>query len=215
MIKLLRKLFDIREGELTRALLMFAYIFLIIASLLIVKPVRNSLFLTKFGVAQLPYVFILVAFSAAFVIHIYSKFAQKVRLNFLILNTTFICIACFLIFWFLLHNDYQGSWFLYVFYVWVAIFGVISTSQFWLLSNYVFNVREAKRLFGFIGAGAISGGIFGGYMTNYLAPIFSTKNLIFFCIGFLAMCNFILGLVWKKSARYNYREKIRQHQRIK
>jgi hypothetical protein len=42
MKTILKKLFDIREGEESNTLLMFSYIFLIIASLLIVKPVRKS-----------------------------------------------------------------------------------------------------------------------------------------------------------------------------
>jgi len=185
---------------------MFASIFLLIASLLIVKPVRTSLFLVKFGVEKLPYVFVLVALFSALVASVYLKFSRKVRLNYLILTTLFISIACLLVFWLLLHYGYQGGWFLYAFYIWVAIFGVITGAQFWLLANYIFNAREAKRLFGFIGAGAISGGIFGGYLTNYLAPRLKTENLIFFCIGFLIICIFLLWLVWEKSARYMYGE---------
>lgn len=72
------------------------------------------------------------------------------------------------------------GWILYIFYVLVAIFAVISSSQFWIFANLIFNAREAKRLFGLIGAGAIAGGIFGGYLTNFLAPIIRSENLIFF-----------------------------------
>lgn len=214
MGQLLKKLFDIREGEGLRAFLMFSYIFLIIASLLIVKPVRNSLFLTTFGVEKLPYAFILVAAISGLFIYVYSKFSQKIYLPVLILNTNVISIGLFGLFWLLLIFNYQGNWFLYVFYVWVAIFGVVLTMQFWLLANYVFNSREAKRLFGFVGAGGISGGIFGGYLTNYLAPIIGTDNMVLICIGFLVVCFFLIRIIWTKSARQNYKEKIQQQKRI-
>lgn len=215
MNRLLSKFFDIRPGEGLRAMLMFAYIFLIIASLLIVKPVRNSLFLTTFGVAQLPYAFILVALISALFTFLYSRFSPKIRLNILILNTIIISIVLFGIFWLLLFLDYQGGWFLYAFYVWVAIFGVVLTMQFWLLANYVFNAREAKRLFGFVGAGAISGGIFGGYLTNYLAPLIGTESMILICMGFLTACIFLLRLIWIKGARHSYRDQIRQQRRLR
>nr|WP_262496369.1 hypothetical protein [Nonlabens ulvanivorans] len=38
------------------------------------------------------------------------------------------------------------------------------------MANVIFNIREAKRLFGFIGAGGIAGGIAGGYVTSILVP---------------------------------------------
>lgn len=214
MKTILKKLFDIREGEESNALLMFAYIFLIIASLLIVKPVRNSLFLTHFGISKLPYAFILVALAAAAITNFYSSWSQKIRLNILIRYSTFIYIGSLLFFWLLLYFNYKAGWFYYAFYTWVALFGVIATSQFWLLANYVFNAREAKRLFGFVGAGAISGGIFGGYSTRLLAPLVGTDNMLLFCIAFLIICLFILRTVWRKTARFHYQERISQERRV-
>lgn len=207
MRRLIQKLFDIRDGEWLRAILMFAYIFLVIASLMIVKPIRNSLFLTRFGVNQLPFVYVLVAIAAAFVVWLYSKFSSRVRLNQNIFYTNVIAIVIFAFSWLLLNRGYLGAWFIYSFYIWVAIFGVITSAQFWLLANYVFNAREAKRLFGFIGAGGIIGGIFGGYLTNYLAKDLSTHNLIFICIAFLIVCIFLLWSIWTGSTRNRYQEK--------
>lgn len=214
MKRLLFRLFDIREGEGFRATLMFMYIFLIIASLLIIKPVRNSLFITEIGVDKLPIVFVLVALTAAVVTTVYTRFAKRLRLNVLIGYTTAIILLTMGTFWVLLELEYKAPWILYAFYVWVAIFGVISTTQFWLLANYVFNAREAKRLFGFVGAGAISGGIFGGYLTSYLAPIIGTHHLLFFCFFFLIGCLVILSVIWKRASRFDFRERVRQQRRV-
>ncbi|UCE19916.1 MAG: hypothetical protein JSV84_06115, partial [Gemmatimonadota bacterium] len=193
---------------------MFTYIFLIIASLLIVKPVRNSLFLTHMGVSKLPYAFILVAISAAVIISLYSKFTNRIQLNRMMLYATVFAITLLLGFYVLLSLDYGAGWFYYAFYVWVAIFGVLSTSNFWLLANYMFNAREAKRLFGFIGSGAIAGGIFGGYLTNVLAPVIGTKNMILFCVGFAVCCLCILTQVWRRWARRNYDDRIHRERRM-
>lgn len=197
---LLRKLFDIRRGEALRASLMFLYIFLIISSLMIVKPVANSLFLSKFGASHLPYAFMLVAICAGGVTTFYLRLMKHGRLKKLITRTLQFFVICLFAFWLLLHFKYLESWALYVFYVWVAIFAVISTSQFWTLANIIFNAREAKRLFGFLGAGAIAGGIAGGYLTNFLAPVVGSKDLLFVCMASLAGCIPITGIVWKKAA---------------
>ncbi|MCP4583604.1 MAG: hypothetical protein GY839_18500 [candidate division Zixibacteria bacterium] len=203
-MKFYQKILGLRDGDGVRTSLMFAYIFLIIASLMIVKPIRNSLFLTEFGAEKLPFAYLLVAIVSALVVWLYSKFSKNIRLNYLIFYTTKISIVGFFVVWLLLHFNYMGAGFLYGFYVWVTIFSVISAAQFWLLANYVFNAREARRTFGVIGAGAISGGIFGGYLTNYLATIIKTNNLLFVCMGFLLICMLLLWLVWNKSARYRY-----------
>ncbi len=214
-MKLILNLFSIREGEGFRASLMFAYIFLIIASLVVLKPVSKSMLLSQFGINQLPIVMMLVAvFSTIFII-IYLKFTGKVMLNRLISITLYASIIALLFFRGLLLINNQKVWFIYAFYIWVAIFGVVWSSQFWLLANYVFDAREAKRLFGFIGAGAISGGIFGGYLASYLAEPIGTKNLLLVCCFFIALCLFILRIVWIKSARLNYRESVLQQKRIK
>ncbi len=195
-----RKLFDVREGEESRAGLMAVYIFLTISTLLIIKPVSYSLFLSEFGAAQLPFVFILVSFSAVAVSLLYVKILIKENLNQIIEKTLRLWIISLFIFWILLNFQLERNWTLYIFFIWVAIFAVVSTSQFWILANVVFNAREAKRLFGFIGGGAIAGGIFGGYLTKILAPWIGSENLLLFCIGFIMFCIPITRKVWKEKA---------------
>mgnify|MGYP000052667356 CR=1 FL=1 len=93
-----------------------------------------------------------------------------------------------------------GGFILYIPYVWVAIFGLLSASQFWILANLVYNVREAKRVFGFIGAGAIAGGIFGGYLTSVLTNVISAESLFFVAAFLLVLCLPITRYIWKTEA---------------
>ena len=211
----LERIFNIRSEERTKTYLMFAYIFLIIASLLILKPIRNSLFLVNIGIYQLPYAYTLVAITAILFIKIYSIYSNRIRLNILIRYTLVFFMVTLVLIWLMLYLNYQAEWFLYLIFIWVAIFGVVVTSQFWLLANYVFNAREAKRLFGFIGAGGISGGIFGGYLTNLITPFIGTEQMMFFCLLFWFICLLILGIVWKETARFNYDETVRQDKRLR
>ena len=210
-----QNLFDIHPGEGLRTLLMFFNIFFIIAALLVVKPVRNSLFLTHFGIEQLPAAYILVAAVSALFTAIYTRISPGQKINRLAIYTHIGSVVSLLIFWVLLFLNLHGGWFYYAFYVWVAIFGLITTSQFWLLANYVFNAREAKRLFGIIGAGAISGGIFGGYLTKLFAPRIGTHNLLLICIAFLTLCIALTSLVWKISAPHRHSSRIRRPARAR
>ena len=195
----LRKAFDVRAGEITRVLLMQINIFLLISTILILKPAVNSLFLSKFGADNLPNAFVLVALFAAIISSVYSRMLKVTPLNKIIIRTIVFSIGIFFLFWILLLFNFFEGWVLYLFYIWVSIFAVLSASQFWILANIVFNTREAKRLFGFIGAGAIAGGIFGGYLTSVLAHLISSENLLLVCISMLSLCIPITQTIWKGS----------------
>ena len=110
-----------------------------------------------------------------------------------------LSVIVLVIFGVLLRLNFMEGWVLYMFYIWVAIFAVLSASQFWILANIVFNPREAKRLFGFIGAGAIAGGIFGGYLTSLIADWISSENLPFVAASLLIFCVPITQIIWKKE----------------
>lgn len=196
---LLSRAFDIREGEMRRAVLMQLNIFLIISTLLIVKPTVNGLFLAKFGAESLPRAFILVAIFAGFVSLWYARALNRIPLNRIIHLTFRSSVITLVLFGLFLRINFLESWVLYLFYLWVSIFAVLSASQFWVLANMVFNSREAKRLFGFIGAGAIAGGIFGGYLTSLTAPWLGSENLPFVSAFLLAFCIPITSHVWRRD----------------
>ncbi len=196
---LFRRAFDIREGELGRAFPMQAVIFLLISTLLIVKPTVNALFLDRFGVEQLPVAFLLVAVAAAVVSSLYTRILTRYSLYTILRGTLYGSMLSLLGFGLLLYGGIQESLVLYLFYCWVAIFALLSTSQFWLLANLVFNVREAKRLFGFIGAGAIAGGIAGGYLTSVLATAIRVEWLLFLAVFLLGLCLPFLRRIWEQG----------------
>lgn len=195
MSALFKKLFDIERHELTRALLMFLYAFLLLSAYLILKPVRNSLFLSRFGADQLIFMYMIIAVTAAPIAWLYGWTAARTTLPRLVGGTMLILVLNMGVFYYLITQQY--SWLIYVFYVWVSLFGVFTTSQFWLLANYVFDAREAKRLFPFIGAGAIAGGILGSLLTSQLAELVGTENLLWFCMLFMVSCFGILMAVWR------------------
>lgn len=195
----LRKAFDIRPGEYRRVMLMQLNIFLIISTLLIVKPAVNGLFLAKFGAENLPNAYVLVAVIAGLISFFYSKILSRIALNIIITRTLSWSVISLLVFGFLLHFNFLSGWVLYLFYVWVAIFAVLSASQFWVLANIVFNPREAKRLFGFIGAGAIAGGIFGGYLTSLIADLVGSESLLFVAAFLLIITIPITKSIWKNE----------------
>lgn len=192
------RIFDIREGEFLRVFLMFTYLLLVIACYVVTKSVRDAMFLKEIGIDQLPIVFILIALVVGVISSRYSRAAARVSLSTLIRITSLIAIANLFLFWLSLHHT--GDWMFYVLYIWVSVFGVITASQFWLLANYVFNPREAKRHFALVGAGGVLGGIIGGAFTRYGAHWFGTENLLLWCMGFMGLTVIILQRVSREAS---------------
>ncbi len=184
---ILLRMFDIRTGEFKRVWLMLLNIFLLIQCLWIIKPIVNSQFLSSVGIDKLPLVFLLVALTALALSTSYSKLLNRIPLSRLMVRTYAVSIFCLLTFAMMLQFHILEYWLSYLFYIGVALFGLITTSQFWLLANLLFSSLEAKRLFGFIGAGAIAGGISGGYLTSLLAQFMDSNTLLFVAGGLLTL----------------------------
>lgn len=184
---------DVRRGEWSRVLPLVASYGLVMSSLYVLKPARNALFLDRVGVAQLPYVLLLVALFGGLAAVLFTRATGAARLDRLILGTFLFLIANLIAFWLLLSKGW--IWSLYLFYVWVNLYGLMSTSLLWLLANAIFNPREARRLFGLVGAGGIAGAIVGAGFTSWVVARVGTENLLLVCAAMLGGSLILVRLV--------------------
>jgi ATP:ADP antiporter, AAA family len=181
--KVLAGLVDVRREELPRILPLTLAYGLVMASLYVLKPARNALFLDQLGVAQLPYVLMLVALIGGGVAAVFTRLIRLIRLDRLILGTFLFLMINLLGFRLLL--PYGWGWSFYLFYVWVNLYGLMATSLLWLLAGVIFNPREARRLFGLIGSAGIAGAIVGGAFTSWVVTQVGTENLLIVCVALL------------------------------
>jgi ATP:ADP antiporter, AAA family len=80
------------------------------------------------------------------------------------------------------------EWVSVAFYVLALILGILLTSQFWTLASDLYDARQAKRLFGFIGGGASLGGAMGAGITTLIVHELGTTNLLLVSAVLLALC---------------------------
>ena len=114
------RFFDVRPGECRRIGFMAAFLFFLLAANNVIKIVRDSLFLSRFPITELPYVYLLAALLAGVVISIYSRYTSRLSLSQVILGSHAFIISNVIIFW-LLITFYDFGWVLYAFYMWSAI----------------------------------------------------------------------------------------------
>jgi AAA family ATP:ADP antiporter len=182
--------FDVQRQEWSRLLPITAAYGLVMASLYVLKPARNALFLDRLGVGQLPVVLVLVALIGGVAALVFSRFTGRVRLDRLVFFTFLLLGSCLLAFRAVLPLGW--GWTYYLFYVWVNLYGLMATSLLWLLANALFNAREGRRLFGIIGTAGIAGAIVGGIATGQLVGWTGTENLLLVCAVIVGLCLLLL-----------------------
>ncbi len=193
MTRLVDFLFGVRKEEVRLAAVLFCGYGLILLTYFFLKPARDSLFLAGPGPNNLPVVFVLIALVALPVTLLYGRLARILDLGRLIKATSAVLIGCLLLLRWLLALEIW--WIYYAFYVWVGIYGILTTSQFWLFANSVLDSTRAKRIFGVVNLGGILGAIIGGETASFLVGVMevSTRDLLLFCAGFLALSTVLLN----------------------
>ncbi len=166
---------EVRAGEGTTALLMFANVFLILCAYYFVKPLREGWIaisdisgLSKMEVKA--YSSFVQSFFLLFVVGWYARLAGRWDRVTLITRATLFCISNLVIFWFL-----QPGYFFealpisgIIFYVWVGMFGVFVVAQFWTFCADVYTDERGKRMLPMIAIGATSGAAAGSWIVSQL-----------------------------------------------
>jgi AAA family ATP:ADP antiporter len=194
--RVLAPIVDIRREEHVTALLMFSYSFLAMAGYNIVKPATRSQFINSLGADNLPYVQLVAGLIMGFVIQGYTSAMRLLPRRWVFAATQVVMVGLLLVFWMLFQTG--QDWVSVAFYLWGVLAGSLLISQFWSLANLIFDPRQAKRLFGFIGGGASLGGIVGsGFAANFAEAV-GTNNLLIVAAATLGAC---FVVVWAISAR--------------
>jgi ATP:ADP antiporter, AAA family len=186
---------NVQPGDLGRGVLLCACLFLIMSSYVTGRVARDALFLGQFQAAQLAYADIASAVLVGIVVVGYVRLARKISLRELLVGSQVFFAANCAVFWVLAHYS-RPSWLYPVFYVWVGLFGVLAPTQVWTLANYLLTTREAKRIFGMVGAGAILGATFAGYLCKTVAQHFGTESLLLGMGVLLLVCGVLMASVW-------------------
>jgi CRP-like cAMP-binding protein/HEAT repeat protein len=188
---------QIRGRELTTALLMFSCSFLAMTTHNIIKPVTRSKFIADLGASNLPYVQLAAGLLIGLIMAGYTWLMSRLPRRWAIPITQAGISAVLVAFWFLFRTGQE--WVSVAFYLLGLILGILLISQFWTLANVVYDPRQAKRLFGFIGAGASLGGIAGSSITTGLTRQVGTENLVLFSAGAMLLCLIAVAAVIRRE----------------
>ncbi|HEV2227807.1 MAG TPA: MFS transporter [Steroidobacteraceae bacterium] len=201
MSQLLRRLVVLQPGEAPALLASFATLLCMWASYTMLRPVRDALGITS-GLDKIPYLFwgVFVVMLALQPVYgwLTSRFPRTVFLPWVYVFFAANLIAFYV--WFRVQEDH--TWIARTYFVWVSVFNLFVVAAFWSLMADVFNREQAGRLFGFIWAGASTGGLIGPAIDNRFAVPFGAINLLPFSAGLLLVSLVFMRQVigWQRRA---------------
>ncbi len=195
---MLSHIVNLKPGEEKLVALLFVCFFLIVGPHTIIKALRYADLLWKFGSGGLPLAYLSAAVITGLVVFFHSRLHHRISTQLTITSSLVFFIVTGVILNFALLTKYgRDSRFLsYLFWVWASILAIVLITQFWSIINETFNLREAKRLIGFCGAGGILGGIVGGLLAKFLTEADLANLLLPIACGMLFVCIFVVRAVF-------------------
>jgi ATP:ADP antiporter, AAA family len=181
-----QRLVVLQPGEMPALLASFATLFCMFAAYTMLRPVRDTMGITS-GVENIPYLFWGTFAAMLLVQPIYgwltSRFRRTVFLPWVYGFFTANLLAFYV--WFSVQEDH--TWIARSYYIWVSVFNLFVVAVFWSLMADVFTREQAGRMFGFIAAGASTGGLIGPLISGWLAVPLGTINLLPISAALLAL----------------------------
>jgi AAA family ATP:ADP antiporter len=208
--RFLRRFLDVRPAEIQALGWSWLYIFSVLSSYYILRPVRDDMGVAG-GIENLPWLF---TGTLAGMLAVNPPFAALVarlpRVRFIAIAYRFF-ISNLFVFALLLNaaSAEQNIWLGRAFFIWTSIFNLFVVSIFWALMVDVYDSEQSKRLFGFIAAGATLGGIAGSSITASLAKHVSPIYLLLISAALIELAVFGVRRLSKLSQALHRQPPIR------
>ncbi len=198
---LLRKtLVDVKDDELTAMVWSFLYFFAVMASLFVIRPLRDEMGVAS-GARNLPWLFTATFVSMLVLIPIYGYVTTHFRrqrfvpfvYHFIALN-----LVGFVILWRL---GVSPVWTGRVFFVWTSVYNLFVVSVLWSVLADAWRSEQGKRLFGFIAMGGSIGAALGPLLTAGLVGVLGPANLVLVAALLLELAVFCIWRLYRHAAR--------------
>ncbi|MBX3193182.1 MAG: MFS transporter [Labilithrix sp.] len=148
----------------------------------LLETARDALFLAKIPASHLPWMYLVIVAIALALSQIRAARADgKMSVGVALI----VAGGVTAVFWALLGKPTPAL--LYANYVWTGLFASWAMAQFWTLLGRAHTMTQAKRLYGFIGAGAVLGAVLGAVVARAAMMMFSPRTSVLISAAIFAL----------------------------
>ncbi|MDZ4828589.1 MAG: MFS transporter [Phycisphaerae bacterium] len=155
----------------------FVYAFCLLASFSLLRPVRDEMGL-RGGVKDLPWLFTGTFLVMLLVTPLFGAASGLLSRKRLLVGIYGFFILNLLVFYVLMRESIAPSTVAKSFFIWASVFNLYVVSLFWTFMADVFTPAQAKKLYGYIAAGASLGAIAGPAVTSLTVKELGAANLL-------------------------------------
>ena len=190
MDRFLSRFTRLRPGEGRSVVAFFAYALLMMLSYYILKTIREPLLLTGTSAEIKSYAYAATAALLLLIVPLYGFAFRHAGKQQLTRYVTAFFLINLLLFYF---AGRAGLDIGFAYYVWVGIFSVMITAQFWGFAADSYNVKSGQRLFPVIMVGATLGGLLAPSLTGVLFPVLGPWQLMIAAMILLSLTLPLVG----------------------
>lgn len=188
------KVFNLKKGEGKTVFLLTAYSFFAGLAYAYFYATATTLFLAKFDIKMLPFAYIGQGVVSYIVWLSYKRFAKWVIPSRLfMLSGLFLLISVAILAGGFIATQNKG--FAFILFVWYNIFLLINGISFWGIATKIFDIRQAKRLFGLISSGETFARIISFFSVSLLAKLMKTDHIFYFSLAGLVVCIILAPII--------------------
>lgn len=182
--KLLGAFTQLRPGEGRSVVIFFSYALLMMLSYYVLKTIREPLLLAGSGAEMKSYASAAIAVILLFLVPVYGLAFRRIGKDRLTQSVTLFFLAMLLTFLLLGRAGVDIG---FAYYVWVGLFSVLITAQFWGFAADNFNVKSGQRLFPLIMVGATLGSLLAPALSGWLFQKIGPWSLMMIAMALLAL----------------------------
>ena len=176
----------VRPDEVARLRTVMICSLLLGASLVLYYSASNAIFLTEYGVQKLPYVYIVNGLLVILFGLGWAALGRHVTFRAQTLVLNLVLASSILVFWAVVKATGSHP-VIFAMMAWFRLLFIYTTLGLWEVSSRLFDIRQGKRLFSFVGLGIMLASVVGGTMTPLLVAAAGTVNLLLMSAAFLAL----------------------------